>query len=32
MPRLGGHAGFVQFNNDGSYWSEARALEFLERD
>ena len=29
MPVSGGHVGFVQFNNDGSYWSEQRALEFL---
>lgn len=29
MPRSGGHVGFVQFNSDGSYWSENRAVEFL---
>lgn len=29
MPRSGGHVGFVQFNPDGSYWSENRAVEFL---
>lgn len=29
MPRDGGHVGFVQFNKDGSYWSEKRAAEFL---
>ena len=29
MPRDGGHVGFVQFNKDGSYWSENRAAEFL---
>jgi uncharacterized protein len=29
MPRSGGHVGFVQFNEDGSYWSENRAVEFL---
>jgi predicted alpha/beta-fold hydrolase len=29
MPRSGGHVGFVQFNEDGSYWSENRAIEFL---
>jgi predicted alpha/beta-fold hydrolase len=29
MPRSGGHVGFVEFNRDGSYWSERRALEFL---
>ena len=29
MPRSGGHVGFVQFNGDGSYWSENRAIEFF---
>jgi predicted alpha/beta-fold hydrolase len=29
MPGSGGHVGFVQFNADGSYWSENRAVEFL---
>lgn len=29
MPTSGGHVGFVQFNGDGSYWSENRAIEFL---
>jgi len=29
MPVSGGHVGFVQFNSDGSYWSENRAVEFL---
>lgn len=29
MPRSGGHVGFVRFVKDGSYWSEARAAEFL---
>jgi len=29
MPCSGGHVGFVQFNGDGSYWSEQRAVEFL---
>lgn len=29
MPASGGHVGFVQFNDDGSYWSENRAAEFL---
>jgi hypothetical protein len=29
MPRSGGHVGFVQFNEDGSYWSENRTVEFL---
>lgn len=32
MPRSGGHVGFVQFNADGSYWSENRAIEFLGRE
>ncbi len=32
MPRSGGHVGFVQFNHDHMYWSEQRAVEFLERD
>lgn len=31
MPNHGGHVGFVQFNEDGTYWSENRAAEFLER-
>ncbi len=31
-PESGGHVGFMEFNRDGSYWSERRALEFLERD
>jgi len=31
MPRSGGHVGFVQFTEDGSYWSENRAVEFLGR-
>jgi len=29
MPAHGGHVGFVQFNDEGSYWSENRAFEFL---
>lgn len=29
MPRTGGHVGFVQFNGTGLYWSEHRALAFL---
>ena len=29
MPSSGGHVGFVQFNTDGSYWSENRSVEFL---
>jgi predicted alpha/beta-fold hydrolase len=32
MPGSRGHVGFVQFNNDGSHWSEARTLEFMEHD
>lgn len=32
MPRSGGHVGFVQFNRQGAYWSEQRAMEFLERE
>jgi predicted alpha/beta-fold hydrolase len=28
-PKDGGHMGFVQWRPDGSYWSEARAVEFL---
>ncbi len=31
MPEWGGHVGFMQFNHDGSYWSEKRAIEFLEQ-
>ncbi len=31
LPRSGGHVGFVSFNADGSYWSEQRAIEFLEQ-
>jgi predicted alpha/beta-fold hydrolase len=31
IPKYGGHVGFVQFNKDGSYWSENRAVEFLEQ-
>ncbi len=29
MPRHGGHVGFVEFNARGEYWSESRALSFL---
>ncbi len=29
-PRHGGHLGFVDFNKDGIYWSERRAVAFLE--
>jgi predicted alpha/beta-fold hydrolase len=28
-PRFGGHVGFSQFNKNGLYWSEERALAFL---
>ncbi|HTE33348.1 MAG TPA: alpha/beta fold hydrolase [Chryseolinea sp.] len=28
-PRYGGHVGFAQFNKNGLYWSEERALAFL---
>ncbi|MBI9072519.1 MAG: alpha/beta fold hydrolase [Melioribacteraceae bacterium] len=28
-PKHGGHVGFVDFNNAGSFWSERRAVEFL---
>lgn len=28
----GGHVGFTQFNKNGLYWSEQRALDFLTRD
>ena len=29
VPSHGGHVGFVSFNNKGEYWSESRALAFL---
>ncbi|MES2503851.1 MAG: alpha/beta fold hydrolase [Myxococcota bacterium] len=29
MPQYGGHVGFVAFNRKGEYWSEARAIEFI---
>jgi predicted alpha/beta-fold hydrolase len=29
MPASGGHVGFVAFNRNGEYWSESRALSFL---
>ena len=32
IPRSGGHVGFVQFNHDGTYWSEQRAVEFLSKE
>lgn len=31
-PASGGHVGFVQFNKNHRYWSEERAVEFLQRD
>jgi len=31
LPR-GGHVGFAQFNKNGLYWSEQRALQFLTHD
>ncbi|MEW6531058.1 MAG: alpha/beta fold hydrolase [Thermodesulfobacteriota bacterium] len=30
IPKNGGHVGFVAFNRDWEYWSESRALQFLE--
>ena len=30
-PSSGGHVGFIQFNRDGSYWSENRAMEFISK-
>jgi len=30
VPESGGHVGFIAFNNRGEYWSESRAMEFLE--
>jgi len=30
LPRSGGHVGFVSFARDGRYWSERRAVEFLD--
>jgi predicted alpha/beta-fold hydrolase len=32
QPHTGGHVGFIQFNRDQSYWSERRAIEFLQTD
>ncbi|CAN5470634.1 alpha/beta fold hydrolase [soil metagenome] len=29
FPERGGHVGFAQFNHNGLYWSEARALDFI---
>jgi uncharacterized protein len=31
MPGSGGHVGFIQYNEDNSYWSERRAIEFLQQ-
>ena len=31
MPRSGGHVGFVAFNAERRYWSERRAVEFLQK-
>jgi predicted alpha/beta-fold hydrolase len=31
-PASGGHMGFVAFNNAGEYWSESRALSFLQNN
>jgi predicted alpha/beta-fold hydrolase len=30
IPKFGGHVGFVTFDSDGEYWSESRAVSFLE--
>jgi predicted alpha/beta-fold hydrolase len=30
IPDHGGHVGFIAFNKDGEYWSESRALQFLD--
>jgi hypothetical protein len=30
VPRYGGHVGFMAINRLGTYWSEQRALEFLD--
>ncbi len=30
MPEHGGHTGFIEFNRENVYWSEKRAVEFLE--
>ena len=32
VPEHGGHVGFMQRNHNGAYWSELRALEFIEND
>ncbi len=31
IPDSGGHVGFIQFNSRGEYWSERRAVQFLEQ-
>lgn len=31
IPKTGGHVGFVTFEEDGEYWSEKRALSFIEQ-
>ncbi len=31
MPSSGGHIGFIEFNKEKSYWSEKRAMEFLQQ-
>jgi predicted alpha/beta-fold hydrolase len=31
-PRRGGHVGFALFNQNGLYWSELRALQFIQSD
>jgi uncharacterized protein len=31
IPERGGHVGFALFNSNGLYWSELRALEFIQR-
>ena len=31
IPRRGGHVGFAAFKNKGRYWSESRALEFIQK-
>jgi uncharacterized protein len=30
MPGSGGHVGFITFNHDGEFWSETRAVSFLD--
>ena len=31
IPKFGGHVGFIQFNQEKMYWSEKRAVEFLNK-